>query len=152
MKKACVWLMVLVMLLMGASSAMAASDSLFERVELLLEEGDDSLSYDGLGLPVGMDDMNVADGVVMVELEAGTGTIQASCGGERWIWDFLEGRDIANTLLVLCARWEELTDGTGEDLVVKSYVNTRSNGDFFMMTTAEEAQSFLDALLGASGQ
>lgn len=152
MKKACIWLMVLVALLMGRSSATAAGGSLFERVELLLEEGDDSLSYDGLGLPVGMDDMNGADGVVMVELEAGTGTIQVSCEKDRWIWDFLDDRDIANTLLVLCARWEELTSGTGEELVVKSYVNTRTNGDYFMLTTAEEAQSFLSALLEASGQ
>lgn len=152
MKKACIWLMVLVTLLMGVSSAMAESGSLFERVELLLEEGDDSLNYGGLGLPVGMDDMDLPDSMVLVELEAGTGTVQASYGKDRWIWDFLEERDIANTLLVLCAKWEELTSGTGKDLVVKSYVNTRTSGDYFTLFTAEDAKNFLNAILEASGQ
>lgn len=151
MKKALIWLMVLAALLLGVSSAMAASGSLFERVQQLLEDGDDSLNYYGLGLPVGMDDMNVPDGTVLVELEAGTGTIQVSCGRDRWIWDFLEDRDIANTLLVLCARWEQLTSGTGEELVVKSYVNTRNSGDYFMLASAEEAQIFLQGILEASG-
>ncbi len=152
MKKACVWLMILATLLMGASSAMAASDSLFDRVELLLEEGDDSLNYDGLGLPVGMDDMNVPDGTVLVEIEAGAKTIHASCGRDRWIWDFLEDRDIANTLLVLCAKWEELISGTGEQLVVKSYVNTRQNGDYFTMSSPREAGAFLDTYLDRKGK
>lgn len=151
MKKACIWLMVLAALLMSVSSAMAAGGSLFDRVELLLEEGDDSLNYLGLGLPVSMDDMNVPDGTVLVEIEAGTGTIQASCGRDRWIWDFLDDRDIANTLLVLCAKWESLTSGTGEQLVVKNYVNTRTNGDYFTLFTVEDANNFLNALLGASG-
>lgn len=152
MKKLCVWWMLLAALLLSASTALAASDSLFDRVELLLEEGDDSLNYDGLGLPVGMDDMNLPDSMVLVELEAGTGTIHVSCEKDRWIWDFLEDRDIANTLLVLCAKWEELTDGTGKDLVVKSYVNTRANGDSFTLFTAEDAKNFLNAILEASGQ
>ncbi len=152
MKKACIWLMVLVTLLMGVSSAMAESGSLFERVELLLEEGDDSLNYDGLGLPVGMDDMNVPDGTVLVEIEAGTGTIHASCGRDRWIWDFLEDRDIANTLLVLCAKWEELISGTGEQLVVKSYVNTRQKGDYFTMSSVEESGAFLQTYLDRKGK
>lgn len=152
MKKACVWLMVLAALLMSVSSAMAASGSLFDRVELLLEEGDDSLSYFGLGLPVGMEDMNVPDGTVLVEIEAGTGTIQVSCGRDRWIWDFLDDRGIANTLLVLCAKWESLISGTGEQLVVKSYVDSRQSGDYFTMSSPEEGGAFLDTYLERSGK
>ena len=123
MKKTLIWVTVLLLLLMmGVSSAvtMAVAEEgvLFERVHMLLEEGEESLGYDGLGLPVGMDDMDLPAGLVMVEMEVGKGTIQVSCGRERWIWDFMEKSDCVNALLVICSRWEKLTSGTDEQMMV----------------------------------
>ncbi|MCI5958028.1 MAG: hypothetical protein MRZ54_13705 [Clostridiales bacterium] len=119
-------------------------------MHMLLEEGEESLGYGGLGLPIGMDDMDLPAGLVMVELEVGTGTILVSCGRERWIWDFLEKSDCVDALLVLCSRWEKLVSGTDEQMMVAYCVDTREKGDFFVLTSAEDAKEFLKGAPGMS--
>lgn len=155
MKKTLIWVTVLLLLMMmGVSSAvtMAVAEEgvLFERVHMLLEEGEESLGYDGLGLPVGMDDMDLPAGLVMVEMEVGKGTIQVSCGRERWIWDFMEKSDCVNALLVICSRWEKLTSGTDEQMMVAYCVDTSEKGDFFVLTSAEDAKEFLKGVFAES--
>lgn len=137
----------LLLLTTGALADFSAAETLFERVERLLEEGDESIHYLGIGLPVGMDDADQPKGAVIVEIDVQTGTIVAFHEKDYWIWDFLEPSDCANTLLILCGRWGRLTSGTDENLYVKLYPEGRDAGKTcFLISSQEEADALLQSV------
>lgn len=128
-------------------SALAQSETLFERITLLLEEGDESIKYGGVGLGVGMDDADQPEGAVIVEIDPNGGTIVAFYEKDYWIWDFLGADDCVNTLLVLCGRWARLTAGMEDNLYIKVYPDGKEAGKpCILFSSQEDADSFMQSI------
>lgn len=144
MKKGIALMLVLGILCMCTG---AFSETLFERIILLLEEGDESIEYGGVGLGVGMDDADQPEGAVIVEIDPKRGTIFAFHEKEYWIWDFLDDSDCVNTLLVLCGRWGRLTGGMEDQLYIKVYPDGKDEGKpCILFSSQEDADSFMQAV------
>lgn len=151
LNKVLAFLLTLGLLTTGAAAAeWTTEDTLFNRVTRLVEEGDESIFFGGFSLGIGMDDGNVPADMVVVDIDISMGNVLVANGENYWIWDHLETEECSDLLLVLCARWENLTDGLTDELQVVYGPGDKAMENRLVVGSAEAAASFLQTVTDAS--
>lgn len=143
MKRLLAFVLTVTMVLCCSTSLASTSESLYSRILTLLEDGDETIDYSGLGLCVTMDGADYPEGLVTANLDAATGLIRVENGENFALWEEVPQADLVNTLMVLCGRWSKLTEDMTDSFQIIFSVPDGNETESITFTTAEDALDFV---------
>ncbi len=152
MKRFLALVLTVILALCCATSLAETSETLYGRILTLLDEGDETIGYGGLGIYVTMDGADYPAGLVTARLVTSTGLIRIENGENFALWEHISQANMANTLLVLCGRWSKLTEDMSDSFQIIFSEQDGNDENGITFTTAEEASAFVNAIYQQSAQ
>ena len=152
MKRLLAFALTLTMVLCCTTSLAASDETLYSRVLTLLEDGDETINYDGLGLCVTMDGADYPEGLVTANLDAATGLIRIENGENYALWEQVPQTDLVTSVMVLCGRWNKLAEDMTDSFQIIFSVPNGNEAESITFTTAEDALDFVQYIYQQSAQ